>query len=245
MKSLYIRIYIMFPFFSEFNMVSELLLRFFHGLSRRNKCFRSYTIFVFICEDVCTTNLFLQHLYEAWREELLPMVEGVLRGHKLHHFVVNPSIPLRYISESDRELGIVNLSYDEWEQHGSLLSTWLLWMISESFLPGVLSCRQSWHIGDTTRSRQLRSELLSISKGEKSVSELLIRYQAVAGILLPRLVIQFCFVILMRLFWNRFLQSSILLLLLWIMVRILLPCVSWRRNSSLMKLFWKNPKMIL
>jgi hypothetical protein len=41
-------------------------------------------------------------------------VKGVIISHKLHRFVVNPQIPAKCNSESDRELDIVSEAYDKW-----------------------------------------------------------------------------------------------------------------------------------
>jgi len=43
------------------------------------------------------------------------LVEPVIKSHKLHRFVVNPIIPPCFLSETDRDSGIVNPAYEEWE----------------------------------------------------------------------------------------------------------------------------------
>ncbi|MCI34606.1 retrovirus-related Pol polyprotein from transposon TNT 1-94, partial [Trifolium medium] len=59
-------------------------------------------------------------------------VEGVIISHKLHRFVVNPQIPTKYNSESDRELDIVSEAYDRWLVQDQMLFTWLLSTLAES-----------------------------------------------------------------------------------------------------------------
>lgn len=74
-------------------------------------------------------------MFLSWKQ-----VEGVIRGHKLQRFVVNPTIPPRFLTECDREFDSVNSAYVEWKQQDSLLFTWLLLTLSESLLPRVVRC---------------------------------------------------------------------------------------------------------
>jgi hypothetical protein len=125
----------------------------------------------------------------SWKQQ----VEGIIRTHKLHRHLVNPIIPPRYLSLADNAADNENPAYTEWEQKDSLLFTWLLTTLSDSVLPRVVRCVQAhevWTAIDvfyrtqiTAKSRELRSELKCIMKGEKSISEFLARIQQIANIL--------------------------------------------------------------
>jgi histone deacetylase 1/2 len=121
-------------------------------------------------------------------------VEGVIISHKLHRFVVNPQIPAKYDSEANRELDIVSEAYDQWLVQDQMLFTWLLSTLAESVLPRTISCRhahQVWeeiHNYSTAQTkakiRQLRSELKTVKKGTKTVTEFILRVRAVANTLI-------------------------------------------------------------
>lgn len=51
--------------------------------------------------------------------------EPVTKSHRLQRFVVNPQIPLHFLSKEDREAGIENPAYKAWEQLDQVLLTWL------------------------------------------------------------------------------------------------------------------------
>lgn len=126
----------------------------------------------------------------SWKQQ----VEGIIRGHKLQRFLVNPTIPPRFLTTVDREVGSVNPAYTEWEQQDSLLFTWLLSTLSDTLLPRVVRCVHSWQVWEeihkffraqmNARSKQLRSELKSITKGNRSISEYLARIQTIVDILM-------------------------------------------------------------
>jgi len=46
-----------------------------------------------------------------WRQH----VEPVIKSHNLPRFVVNPVVPLRYLTEDNRIADRVNLEYETWE----------------------------------------------------------------------------------------------------------------------------------
>ncbi|MCH95629.1 retrovirus-related pol polyprotein from transposon TNT 1-94, partial [Trifolium medium] len=106
----------------------------------------------------------------SWKQQ----VEGIIRTHKLHRHLVNPTIPPRYLSVADNAANRENPAYTEWEEKYSLLFTWLLTTLSDSVLPRVVRCVQAhevWSAIDvfyrtqiTAKSRELRSELKSITK---------------------------------------------------------------------------------
>lgn len=76
-------------------------------------------------------------------------VEGVIAAHRLHRFVVNPIIPLKYASEDDMELDLMTDVYQKWLVQDQMLFTWLLSSLSEFVLPRVIGCRHAWQLCDT------------------------------------------------------------------------------------------------
>lgn len=120
-------------------------------------------------------------------------VEGVIISHKLHKFVINPSIPLKYATENDRLQDNVSADYDKWLVQDQMLFTWLLSTLSDLFLPRVLGCKHSFQVWDRIHNhfqahlkakvRQFRSELKSIKKLNRSISEYFLRVKALADAL--------------------------------------------------------------
>ncbi|MCI02605.1 retrovirus-related Pol polyprotein from transposon TNT 1-94, partial [Trifolium medium] len=125
----------------------------------------------------------------SWKQQ----VEGIIRTHKLHRHLVNPQIPSKYLSVADNEVDRENPTYAEWEQRDSLLFTWLLTTLSDSVLPRVVRCVQAhevWSAIDVfyrtqiiAKSRELRSELKSITKGERTITAYLARIQQIVNTL--------------------------------------------------------------
>jgi len=56
-----------------------------------------------------------------WRQQ----VEPVIKSHKLQRFVMNPQIPMRFLTEADCEAGNENPAYSDWEQQDQILLLWL------------------------------------------------------------------------------------------------------------------------
>lgn len=118
--------------------------------------------------------------YLQWKQQ----VEGVLRGTKMVKIVVSPQIPPVFLSDADRTAGKENPAYTEWEEQDSLLCTWILSTISSSLLSRFVLLRHSWQVWDEihtycftqmkTRSRQLRSELRTITKGTRTIAECIV-----------------------------------------------------------------------
>jgi histone deacetylase 1/2 len=104
--------------------------------------------------------------------------------------VISPEIPPVYLTDTDRETGSENPAYTAWEEQDSLLCTWILSTISATLLSRFVSLRQSWQVWEEvhnycytqmrTRSRQLRSELRSITKGSRSISEFIARIRTIS-----------------------------------------------------------------
>jgi histone deacetylase 1/2 len=124
--------------------------------------------------------------YLQWKQQ----VEGVLRGTKLVKHVVSPIIPPVFLNDADRKAGSENPAYTEWEEQDSLLCTWILSTISSSLLSRFVNLGHSWQVWDEvhsychtqmrTRSRQLRSELRTITKGSRSISEFIARIRTIS-----------------------------------------------------------------
>ena len=116
----------------------------------------------------------------TWQQQ----VNAVLRAHDLEKFVVNPKIPLRFLTDEDRDALNVNPEYAAWDRQDSLLFSWLLTTLSESIQARVVSCRHSYQIWDLVfqyfhsltkvKATQLRLELRTIKKGNRSCSEYLL-----------------------------------------------------------------------
>jgi len=128
--------------------------------------------------------------YLQWKQQ----VEGVLRGTKMVKIVVSPQIPPVFLSDADRTADKENPAYTDWEEQDSLLCTWILSTISPSLLSRFVHLRHSWQVWDEihtycftqmrTRSRQLRSELRSISKGSRKISEFISRVRELSEALM-------------------------------------------------------------
>ena len=124
--------------------------------------------------------------YLQWKQQ----VEGVLRGTKMVKHVVSPQVPPVYLTDAAREAGTENPVYTEWEEQDSLLCTWILSTISSSHLSRFVRLRHAWQVWEEvhlycstqmkTRSRQLRSELSNISKGSRTITELIARVRTIS-----------------------------------------------------------------
>lgn len=124
--------------------------------------------------------------YLQWKQQ----VEGVLRGTKMVRFVVSPQIPPVFLTDAAREAGTENPAFTEWEEQDSLLCTWILSTISSSLLSRFVRLRHSYQVWDEvhsycstqmrTRSRQLRSELRSITKGPRSIADFIGRVRTIS-----------------------------------------------------------------
>ncbi|WVZ01526.1 hypothetical protein V8G54_027595 [Vigna mungo] len=91
-----------------------------------------------IAEKLDNTN------YLHWR----PYVEPMINSHKLHHFIVNPVIPSRFLTEYDTTLDIANLEYEGWEVQDQTLLVWLQSTLSKSILLRVLGANHYHEVRD-------------------------------------------------------------------------------------------------
>lgn len=120
-------------------------------------------------------------------------VEAVIIAHKLHRYVVNPTIPPRYASEADRVLDFQTDEFQKWYVQDQMLFAWLLSSLSATFLPCVLGCRHSYEVWDKiqkhfqshmkAKSKQLRTELKNTKKGTRNINEYVLRIKAICDAL--------------------------------------------------------------
>lgn len=105
-------------------------------------------------------------------------------------YVVSPQIPPVFLSDAAREAGNENPAFTDWKEQDSLLCTWILSTISSSLLARFVRLRHSHEVWDAihaycytqmcTRSRQLRSELRTITKGARSIAEFIARVRTIS-----------------------------------------------------------------
>jgi len=103
---------------------------------------------------------------------------------------VSPQIPPVFLNDAAREAGTENPAYTEWEEQDSLLCMWILSTISSSLLSRFVLLRFSHQVWDEvhtycytqmrTRSRQLRSELRTITKGSRSITDFIARIRSIS-----------------------------------------------------------------
>ncbi|CAI8596383.1 unnamed protein product [Vicia faba] len=128
--------------------------------------------------------------YLLWNQQ----VEGVILTQKMHRFVVNPQIPVKFKTDQSRILNKIFDEYEVWIVQDQALFIWLLSTISEFVLPRVLSCKHSYEVWDRihkffnaqmrARVRQLRVELKTTKKGNLSITEFVLRIKAIMSSLL-------------------------------------------------------------
>lgn len=119
-----------------------------------------------------------------WRQQ----VEPVIKAHKLYHYVVCPTIPPRFLTDTDRDSGTVNSAYTAWEQQDQMLLSWLQSTLSSSILARVLGSVHSYEVWEKIHSyfqhqtrakaRQLRTELRHLSLEDKPVDEFLAKVKS-------------------------------------------------------------------
>lgn len=120
-----------------------------------------------------------------WRQQ----VEPVIKAHRLHHYVVCPTIPPRFLTEADRDSGNVNSAYTAWEQQDQMLLSWLQSSLSSSILARVLGSVHSYEVWEKIHSyfqhqtrakaRQLRTELRHLSLDDMSVEDFLAKVKSI------------------------------------------------------------------
>ncbi|PNY06352.1 histon deacetylase [Trifolium pratense] len=124
--------------------------------------------------------------FKQWKQ-----VFGVIRGLDLQKYITDPVVPEKLLTNEDRVAGTVNPLHQQWEKHDALICTWLLSTISDShtLLSKVVDLTFSWQVWNeihrhfdmllTTKARQLRSELRTLSKGDRTVAEFIQRVRVI------------------------------------------------------------------
>lgn len=120
-----------------------------------------------------------------WKQQIVP----ILKGHRLHSYLVSLTIPPKFLTESDRDAAQVNLIYSAWEQQDQLLLFWLQSTLSIPILARMIGCVHSWQLWEKlhtyfrarTKAKgiQLRIELCNTKKGTRSISEYLYCIKAI------------------------------------------------------------------
>jgi len=77
-----------------------------------------------------------------WRQQ----VEPVIKSHWLQRFVANPSIPVRFLTDADRDADNENPAYSAWEQQDQILLTWLQSTLTSLILSRVLGSVHSYQV---------------------------------------------------------------------------------------------------
>ncbi|CAJ2627800.1 unnamed protein product [Trifolium pratense] len=88
--------------------------------------------------------------FKQWRQQ----VSGVIRAFDLQKYITDPSIPEKFLTDEDRTAGIVNPLHQDWEKHDA----------SDEI-------QRHFHTLLITKARQLRSELRTLSKGDRTIEE--------------------------------------------------------------------------
>ena len=80
-----------------------------------------------------------QDNFLLWSHQVL----AAIKGHKLLHFIKSSVKPLQYLSDADKQNGIMNPEYLDYEQQDQLLLSWLLSSMSENLLTRMIGCDES------------------------------------------------------------------------------------------------------
>ncbi|XP_019430268.1 PREDICTED: uncharacterized protein LOC109337698, partial [Lupinus angustifolius] len=104
-----------------------------------------------------------------------------LKSNRTLRFIHSSDVPQRFLSDSDRNTHHVSPGYLAWEEQDQAVFSWLLNSISEALHPRVVGCVHSWQLWSElhafcnshtkARSRQLRTQLRSLSQGSMTISE--------------------------------------------------------------------------
>lgn len=114
----------------------------------------------------------------------------MIKTHKLHHCLINPTIPLKFKTVADSDANHISSEYEDWEQHDQLRLAWLQSTISRDMLRCVICCKHSWQLWDRIHAYfqthvnaklcHLRSDLRH-TELEGSVYEFLLKIQSLVG----------------------------------------------------------------
>ncbi|XP_020233181.1 uncharacterized protein LOC109813405 [Cajanus cajan] len=155
----------------------------FHAAQDKPSSSPSLTFSHTISEKLDTKN------YLLWCQQ----VEPVIKGHRLHHFLVNPQIPPKFLSIFDRDANRISEAYLAWEQQDQLLLSWLQSSMSKDMLTRVIGCKSSFQIWDkihayfhahtNAKARQLRGDLRGTTLDNRSISDYLLCIQTLVDAL--------------------------------------------------------------
>lgn len=114
-----------------------------------------------------------------WRQQ----VEPVIKAHRLHHYVVSPIIPPRFLSIDDATTNNENPQYQLWDAQDQMLLSWLQTSLSTAIQARVVGCTHAYELWDKihayfqklgrTKIRQLRNELRTTRLENSTVKEYL------------------------------------------------------------------------
>lgn len=120
-----------------------------------------------------------------WKQQ----VEPVITSHRLQQFLVNPTIPDKFLNDADQVLENFNPLYLAWEQQDAHLLTWLQSTLSCDVLTQMIGCKHSYQLWERlhsdfftrteAKSRQLRTELRNLKLGSKTISEYLQKVKSI------------------------------------------------------------------
>ncbi|KAE9614328.1 hypothetical protein Lalb_Chr05g0226751 [Lupinus albus] len=115
--------------------------------------------------------------YLVWRHFMI----ATLTSNKANRFILGTKIPHQFINDNDRLINRINPAFLSREEVDQSIFSWILNSLSESLQRRGVGCVHSWQLWEEldsycdsqtkARSRQLRSQLRSISQGSNSISE--------------------------------------------------------------------------
>lgn len=118
----------------------------------------------------------------------------MILSHKLHLYAVNLMISPMFKTDEDRRQHLVLSEYEVWIMQDQVLFMWLLSTISKTVLTRLISCKRSHEVWDKVHKhfnavmkvhvRQLRAELKTSKKLNKSAYEYVLHIKVIADILL-------------------------------------------------------------
>ncbi|PNY08091.1 hypothetical protein L195_g004602, partial [Trifolium pratense] len=123
--------------------------------------------------------------FHLWRQQ----VEPYINAHGLDDLLASPSIPPRFLNETDRTTATLNPAYRKWRQQDQMLLSWLQSTLSSEILARFLGSRTSqdlwgkilsfFHKQLRAKARMLRVELRSTTLENRSIREYLLRIRLI------------------------------------------------------------------
>lgn len=103
--------------------------------------------------------------FVLWKQQ----IEPVIKAHRLHHFLVSPRIPPRFLTKDDRVLDHENPAYQVWEAQDQMLLSWLQTLLSTAIEARAVGSNYTFELWEKihsyfqklgrTKIRQLRTDL--------------------------------------------------------------------------------------